>query len=633
MFRKKVLTDIIKLAPFAKRALTIFSTIVLAACQGTAPDDLLLDSLPTSLVFVQGNDSGTLDNNFINGSTSDLYMLSPVSPNGQIKNLTAQFTSGRGAVADPEISYDGTKVVFSMRRSGANNFDIFEMNLIGEPKLRQLTTSPFDECDPAYLPNGKLVYASNQRDIRDEYERREVENLFTMNADGSNEQCISFNNSDDFDPFVLRDGRIAWTRWEHHGTQNRFPLFFTMPDGQGTFLFFAPHDRNFFHARELPDGKIVAVMSNMVLVDRGPLVVLNSDQTTSDPPQNGDYINITPNVPMGGDATNGSFKYPFPLPDGRLVASFSPKGPDGDYGLYTINRDGSNLTLLYNNPNAQELDAVVVAPRPKPPVIPEQINNNDQTGIVVNQNVYFRQTRDGQVVPKANEIKQVMVVEGIPVPPNERNMDIGETSSERRRVIGVAPVYSDGSFSIRVPANTPISFNTLDSLGRAVVIKRSWLYVRPGEKITNCTGCHGPRGQKSNPNPIALNQTPTDLVVPVAQREVIAFQNAIEPIIAKKCLPCHDGVSPAAALGLSLARTTDFSVAYENLMNTTRNNKDMVDVNSVPFSRNSYLVDVLLGVGVRKTQGKKAHPDSANALTKDELRKFITWIDLGGQYR
>ncbi|MDZ7361221.1 MAG: hypothetical protein ONB46_10905 [candidate division KSB1 bacterium] len=619
----------LKTVVFTKALLIAFTVAFFVSCQGTAPDDLLLDSLPAALVFVKSNDSSTLDNNFINGSTSDLYMLTPISPNGQLKNLTAEFTNGRGAVADPEISYDGTKVVFSMRKPATDNFDIYELNLIGQPKLRQLTTSKADECDPAYLPNGKLVYASNQRHIHDEYERREVENLFTMNADGSNEQCISFNNSDDFDPFVLRDGRIGWTRWEHHGTQNRFPLFFTMPDGRGTFLLFAPHDRNFFHARELPDGKLVAVMSNMVLVDRGPLVILNSDQTTADPPKDGDYLNITPNVPMGGDAANGAFKYPFPLPDNRIVASFSPQGPDGDYGLYTITRDGKNLTLLYNDPNTQELDAVVVAPRPKPPVIQEQINNADQTGVIVNQNVYFRQTRDGQAIPKAGEITQVMVIEGIPVPPNERNMDIGETSFERRRVLGVAPVYRDGSFSIRVPANTPISFNTLDSLGRAVVIKRSWLYVRPGEKMTNCTGCHGPRGQKSNPNPIALNQTPVNLVVPAAQREVIAFQNAVEPIIQKKCLPCHDGASPAGALGLSLAKTSRFSVAYENLMNARRNNKQVVNVNSVPFSRNSYLIDVLLGLGTRKSP----HPDSANALTKEELRKFITWIDLGGQYR
>jgi hypothetical protein len=138
-------------------------------------------------------------------------------------------------------------------------------------------------------------------------------------------QCISFNNSDDFDPVVMRDGRVVWTRWEHHGTQNRFPLFFTRPDGQGTFLFFGTHEggfhRNFFHPRELPDGKVIAVLSDGVLDDHGPLVILNSDRTTGDPPKNDDYVNITPNVPVG---TDGRSSIPFPLPDGRIVASFPP---------------------------------------------------------------------------------------------------------------------------------------------------------------------------------------------------------------------------------------------------------------------------------------------------------------------
>jgi Tol biopolymer transport system component len=122
---------------------------MLAACQGTAPDDLLLDASQTSLIFVKSNNSSTLDNNFIGGESSDLFMLTPISPNGQLKNLTAEFTSGAGAVADPEISYDGTKVIFSMRKSRGDNFDIYELNLIGKPNSRRLTTSTFDES-PQY---------------------------------------------------------------------------------------------------------------------------------------------------------------------------------------------------------------------------------------------------------------------------------------------------------------------------------------------------------------------------------------------------------------------------------------------------------------------------------------------------
>ncbi|MGH7456122.1 MAG: hypothetical protein ACRENG_32510, partial [bacterium] len=60
------------------------------------------------------------------------------------------------------------------------------------------------------------------------------------------------------------------------------------------------------------------------------------------------------------------------------------------------------------------------------------------------------------------------------------------------------------------------------------------------------------------------------------------------------------------------------------------NNKDMVNVSNVPFARNSYLIDVLLGTGDRKALGP--HPNGPNTLAKEDIRKFITWIDLGGQY-
>lgn len=625
----------------AKAAMRVFALLLACAacfaCQ-SAPDDLALSADQVGVIFVRTKDSGTLDNNFIGNDDADLILLQPISPNGKLTNLTEAYTKANGSAVDPEISYDGRKVIFSMRQSGANNFDIYEMNVVGS-NLRRVTNTPYDEADPAYLPNGKIVYTCNRRNIRDEYERREVENLHTMDANGGNVQGISFNNSDDFDPIVMRDGRVVWTRWEHHGTQNRFPLFFTKPDGQSTFLFFGTHNngmtRNFFHPRELPDGKVVAVMSDQVLVDRGPLVVLNSDQTTGDPAQSTDFTNITPAVPMGGGNQPGvgSFKYPFPLPDGRLLASYSPNGMDGDYGLYTLNRNGSGLALLYSNPNEHELDAVVVAPREKPPVIPETIDKTATTGVFVNQNVYFRQKRsdgrslDGQAIPAPGEIDSVMVIEGIGATQNDRSEF---TSFERKRVLGVAPVYADGSFAIRVPINIPISFNTLDSLGRAVVIKRSWLYARPGENFNNCTGCHGPRGVKSNPNPMAASLEPTDLNVAQAQREVIAFSNAIAPIIQRKCVSCHSGVSPAAALDLSLAQAGEYTAAYRNLMSTMRNNLRLVEVDNPPFARRSRLIDVLLGVGTR--QGAGAHPDSTRALTAAEKRKFITWVDLGGQY-
>jgi hypothetical protein len=134
-----------------------------------------------------------------------------------------------------------------------------------------------------------------------------------------------------------------------------------------------------------------------------------------------------------------------------------------------------------------------------------------------------------------------------------------------------------------------------------------------------------------NPYPTASAMPPTDLNVPVEKREIVAFENAIAPIIKQKCVACHSGATPAGSLDLSLTPTgaegdDRYPPAYRNLLSSSRNPMLVV----APFSRKSFLADKLLGVG-RAQQGP--HPIGANALTKDDVRKFINWIDLGAQYR
>ncbi|RMF69300.1 MAG: hypothetical protein D6743_02055 [Calditrichaeota bacterium] len=607
------------------------------ACSNV-PDDLILDSQPTGIIFVKATRTSTL-NSFSPGG--NLFSLVPASPDGKLTNLT-KLTDGD--VADPEISFDGLKVIFAMRRTRNERFHIYEMNVDGTG-LRQLTSDPErDDFDPTYLPNGKILFTSNRPGFLDEYNKRTAEVLHVMNADGSNIECISFNASDDFDPIVMADGRILYTRWEHHGPINRFPLFFTHPDGGGTFTFFSPHSmRTFFHPRQMPDGNIVAIHSGMVNGDRGPIVIIKDKTHAGEPLTDDAYVNITPEIETSGPPyEKGVFKYPHPLPDGRILVSYSPRfgefrdandnvieDIEPDYGLYTINKDGSDLRLLYNDPDTHEFDAVVISARPVPPVLPSTLDRSQDSGVLTVQNVYFRQRNDGQFRPNKaiREVRQVMIIEGLPRPFGDRGA-IGETSFERKRIIGVAPVQPDGSFSVRVPANIPMSFNTLDSLGRALVIKRNWVTVRPGEQFPKCTGCHGPRGQDSgNPNPIAATLPPTDLNVPEGQREDVSFGNAIEPIIAAKCVSCHTGAQPAGNLDLSLSKDINeplFSLAYLNIFR-------MENFGSTPFSRKSRLVDKLLGID--EFQGAGRHPDGANALTDDEIRKFMNWIDLGAQYR
>ena len=198
--------------------------------------------------------------------------------------------------------------------------------------------------------------------------------------------------SDDFDPTLMPDGRVVYTRWEHFGTFNRFPLFFCGQDGTRPFHEFGPHDRNFFHPQATPDGRIIAIESTMVNEDAGPIAVLKLEMGPADPADSGHdahWNRLTPQVNTDGAPwAYGAFKYPMPIGDGLYVVSYTlPAAEDEqvDYGLYTFNlrQDGAgtgaspatisidDLTFLYNDPQMNEYDAQLLAPHAPPPVQPK----------------------------------------------------------------------------------------------------------------------------------------------------------------------------------------------------------------------------------------------------------------------
>ena len=60
------------------------------------------------------------------------------------------------------------------------------------------------------------------------------------------------------------------------------------------------------------------------------------------------------------------------------------------------------------------------------------------------------------------------------------------------RVLGEAPIESDGSFHIEVPAQRPLRFQLLDDEGTVIGEQKSWTWVMPRE-WRGCVGCHEDR--------------------------------------------------------------------------------------------------------------------------------------------
>lgn len=643
-------------------ALPLAASALLTGCRENAPEDVIVNDQSTpALVFVKTTAEETLNRSW---ASSNLFKLQPIAPGGQVTPLT-NFSGA--SVSDPCVSWDGAKVLFSMRAPGESSRNIWEIDADGE-NLRRVTSGGGHDFDPLYLPDGRILFTSSRDGEMDEYNHSQAEHLYVCNADGSAMERISFNQSDDFDPAVLPDGRLVYTRWEHFGTMNRFPLFFTNPDGTGTFHMFGPHDRNFFHAQPTPDGRLIAVESTMVNEDAGPICVLKLENGPADPtpgPDSDFWSVLTPDVNTDGAPwTYGAFKYPFPLGGNRYVVSYTlPAAEDGqvDYALYTfsLNQTGAgtpedpatlsldDLSFLYNDPSTNEYDAQLLWPREKPPVIPDTVDHSVDYGFFVAQDVFNRSNQDGQEVPtRANDtIDQIAVIAARPTMAGEMG-DFSANEFEKRAFVGYAPVESDGSFKIKVPADTPISFATLDDHGRGFVVKRTWLYVRPGETFDKCTGCHEDRvaggPYPTNPDPIANYVAGADLNLDPSAFRVINYENDIAPIVENKCVSCHQVIVNAPGDTLWAAGDLDLSAVPDTLEMgeifprgyiSLSGESETMDHQVVrpAFPRRSLLIDATEGLGNWQASG--AHPDGANALTPAEQETFRLWVLLGAQYR
>jgi hypothetical protein len=257
------------------------SLIILTGCgSGASGDSVTVEGdVPIAYVKRPVATLGNPTDSVMFSAGGDLYLREKSSPSAPEINATSTYTRGRGDVSDPEVSYDGTKILFAMRGPGDNNWGIWEY-VMANKQLRRLAcdaASTGDDVDPAYLPDGRVVFASNRQEgtrrmmqaqgitpytYVDEYEREAVTALHVMDADGKNCRQISFNQSHDRNPVVLQTGEIMFSRWDHVGGRNQFSIFKINPDGTNPFIVYGAHGpgNSYLHPREMQDGRVISTL-------------------------------------------------------------------------------------------------------------------------------------------------------------------------------------------------------------------------------------------------------------------------------------------------------------------------------------------------------------------------------------
>ncbi|MHC4335875.1 MAG: TolB family protein [Planctomycetota bacterium] len=142
-----------------------------------------------------------------------LLILDGLHPGGKLRKLAPEKP---GSFWRPDLSFDAGKVLFCYKAHDEKSFHLYEINVNGTG-LRQLTFGDYDDIDPIYLPNGRIMFSSTRANTYIRcmpYTYCYV--LALCDGDGKNIYLVSRNNECDWLPALLNDGRVAYSRWEYH---------------------------------------------------------------------------------------------------------------------------------------------------------------------------------------------------------------------------------------------------------------------------------------------------------------------------------------------------------------------------------------------------------------------------------
>lgn len=310
----------------------------------------------------------------------------------------------------------------------------------------------------------------------------------------------------------------------------------------------------FTQPREMEDGRLISVMKpfasetfggEIVIIDAAGYVEIDQpiweNQGTGGNGQ--EPLTDTEIRTDGLLSTGGQFASVYPLQDGtqRLLVTWSEcrviDPDDGDLVPCSLQPENTDIAPpLYGawiyNPVEDTQRPVVIAeegfivseiiaaePRDFPDLVPQADTFNADLALAEegqlridsvydldgtdNSPLGIAQHAEPGTPPFTDRLARFLrIVQPVPIPDEdvfeiERFAFGVSTAFGFREIMGYVPIEPDGSVTVNIPANRPLSFQILDVNGRAIGPTHNyWLQVAPGE-VLHCTGCHS----RNNPLP------------------------------------------------------------------------------------------------------------------------------------
>lgn len=610
-----------------------------------------------------------------------LFVLEHPGQSMAVRQLAAG-SLPQGSYMQPEVTSDGDAVLAAfcpvdappkdtLNGDPGRYYHLYEFAADGSA-VEKLTRGPFDDFAPKQLPNGQIVFVSTRRGgwHRCGGIGCPVYTLTLMERDGSDIRTISYHETQEWDPAVLNDGRLIYTRWDYvdRNAVHYQHLWTARPDGSAPAAYFGNNTLSpagIWEARPVPGSPLVMATAgahhamtagSIVLIDvrRGvdgsaPLTRLTPDAPFPEtegplPPHWRAPYAVDPPVstPEMECWPGQCYKSPWPLAEKIFLAAYSfdpligePVGnPANMFGLYLVDAFG-NKEMLYRDLNISSIWPVPLRPRQPAPLVARAAGPDaPEQGAYFLQDVYMS---DPPLQP--GSVKSLRIVQVLPKgTPIVNKPRVGlANASPGKQVLGTVPVEADGSAWFNAPPGIPLAFQALDERGQALQIMRSITYLHPGE-TASCVGCHEPRLSAPPPRgikPMALKRPPSKIQPGPDGSNPLSYPILVQPVLDKLCVRCHGGETPAGPDGSPIVLTGEpegeFSRSYNALAPrvayTAWGKGEFPEGNCEPLTKPgvfgaiaSPLMQMLLK-GHQKVQ-----------LSPKDIDRLTTWMDANGLF-
>jgi hypothetical protein len=485
-------------------------------------------------------------------------------------------------VRRPAVSWDGERIAFAARSSANDPFHVYVVQGSACAVDAAIDAPPEDESgapvmlngelshnfDPTFAPDGRIVFASTRGNVmnidtigysgprRTPADPTKLNaNLYVRGSDGRIRQ-LTFLLNQELSPSFMRDGRVIFTN------EKRAPDFYQLAgrrinlDGGDYHPLFGQRSTIDFNQLtgvvELADKNLAMILSMKGAAHgAGTLAIVNRslgvDELSADPadylvdqsligrPANGFFqkslVILDPAATGKLGATQGAYRDPSPLPDGRLLVSYAPnvtslESFSGKFEIVAVEPTTGARSPLVADATRDLLWPVAVYARASLGVFESRLdeaNGASEVGsgstaavtildLGVLRSLMFQNTRgSGRVVGSSNLLN---VWEDLP--PEENVTDFpsgGQYVTDdafgqlyvRRQRLGSVRVESDDSAAMTVPGGVPVLFETEVELAADGSAERHHqresTQFYPGERVRQgfrrelfnglCAGCHG----------------------------------------------------------------------------------------------------------------------------------------------